>query len=124
MTEEEALHLNLNEAVVWIDPLDGTMDFIKGKIDSLTTLIGVAIANRAKIGVIHKPYVTRDGQESSTYFGSEECGAFKINYIGKKQMSIKYMKPFLYEPVRKDYALRLASTLNSFEQMIETKKRL
>ena len=115
MHEEEALHINTEEICVWVDPLDGTLDFAKGEVDSLTTLIGVSIANRAKIGVIHKPFIDREGLQSSTYFGSEECGAFKINYNGKQKGPTQYLKPFLYEPLSKDYRIRLACTVNRFQ---------
>lgn len=34
---------NTNNAVVWIDPLDGTSDFVKGNLPACTVLIGLTI---------------------------------------------------------------------------------
>ena len=34
---------NTKDAVVWIDPLDGTSDFIKGDLSAVTVLIGLSI---------------------------------------------------------------------------------
>jgi len=33
----------VSDAVVWIDPLDGTSDFVKGTLDAVTVLIGLSI---------------------------------------------------------------------------------
>ena len=35
--------INLKDAVVWIDPLDGTLAFLKNELDCVTTLIGLII---------------------------------------------------------------------------------
>lgn len=34
---------NTKDAVVWIDPLDGTSDFVKGTLTAVTVLIGLSI---------------------------------------------------------------------------------
>jgi hypothetical protein len=49
----------------------------------VTTLIGVAIKGRPRIGVIHKLYFDKNefGEEiSKTYMGSIECGLFTSEY--------------------------------------------
>jgi len=45
-----------DEAVVWIDPLDGTSDFVKGNLTAVTVLIGLAIKGKSRLGVVHKPF--------------------------------------------------------------------
>ena len=40
-----------SEASVWVDPLDGTNEFLKGNICTVSTMIGIAIKGVAKIGV-------------------------------------------------------------------------
>lgn len=54
--EDEALNFYQEEATVWIDPLDGTRGFVTGNVESVTSIIGVSIKGRAKIGIIHKPF--------------------------------------------------------------------
>ena len=47
-------------AVVWIDPLDGTKDFILGNLSAVTVLIGLAIEGMPKIGVVHNPFKSNE----------------------------------------------------------------
>jgi len=51
---------NTEKAVVWIDPLDGTSDFVKGNLSAVTVLIGLVIDGIPKIGVIHHPFKTNE----------------------------------------------------------------
>lgn len=50
-TQYEIEHL-----CVWVDPLDGTLDFVKGDFDNVTTLIGVSYKNESLMGVISQPF--------------------------------------------------------------------
>lgn len=47
---------NTKDAVVWIDPLDGTSDFVKGTLSAVTVLIGLSINGYSRFGVVHNPY--------------------------------------------------------------------
>lgn len=44
------------EMVIWIDPLDGTKGFTEGHLHHITSMIGVSVNMRPRIGIIHKPY--------------------------------------------------------------------
>lgn len=44
------------DVVVWLDPLDGTSEFIKGHLEHVTVLIGIAFQNSPVAGIIHQPY--------------------------------------------------------------------
>lgn len=35
-------HLDINKACLWIDPIDCTLGFIRGKVEDVTVLIGLA----------------------------------------------------------------------------------
>jgi 3'(2'), 5'-bisphosphate nucleotidase len=48
------------DAVVWIDPLDGTSDFVNGNLTAVTVLIGVSINNYGRIGIVHNPFSEED----------------------------------------------------------------
>ncbi len=88
------------DAVVWIDPLDGTSEFVKGNLPAVTVLIGLTICGISKIGVIHSPFLEDSAVYGRTLFGTMEHGAFKLFYDGdapKKEMlsrSPEYIDPF------------------------------
>jgi 3'(2'), 5'-bisphosphate nucleotidase len=48
--------LETDKLVIWVDPLDGTMNFVTGDLMGVTTLIGVAYEGRPIFGVIHYPF--------------------------------------------------------------------
>ncbi|XP_019756459.1 3'(2'),5'-bisphosphate nucleotidase 1 [Dendroctonus ponderosae] len=48
--------LKPEDIVVWVDPLDGTLEYTQGFLDSVTVLIGLAVNGKAVGGVIHQPY--------------------------------------------------------------------
>ena len=75
------------DAVVWIDPLDGTSDFVKGNLSAVTVLIGLSIKGCSKIGIVHTPFSEQDPEMGETVFASLEHGAFKMRFneqISKK----------------------------------------
>ncbi|KOC64741.1 3'(2'),5'-bisphosphate nucleotidase 1 [Habropoda laboriosa] len=44
------------DVCIWVDPLDGTAEYVQGLVEHVTVLVGVAIGHRAIGGVIHQPY--------------------------------------------------------------------
>ena len=69
---------NTKDAVVWIDPLDGTNDFVKGNLPAVTVLIGLSIKDKSRIGIVHNPFSVDDREIGNTFFGSAEHGVYKI----------------------------------------------
>lgn len=63
---------NTKDAVVWIDPLDGTKDFVNGNYSAVTVMIGLAIKDKSRIGVLHNPYSAEDLSAGMTMFGTGE----------------------------------------------------
>ena len=51
---------NTKDAVVWVDPLDGTSDFVKGNLPAVTVLIGLSINGKSRAGIIHNPFSFED----------------------------------------------------------------
>jgi len=59
------------DAVLFIDPLDATAEFVKGNIDAVTVLLGLTVKGVPKIGIIHNPFSTNDPNSMSlTIFGT------------------------------------------------------
>lgn len=42
----------IDKLCVWLDPLDGTLDFVMNNLDNVTTLIGVSYNNQPLLGVV------------------------------------------------------------------------
>ena len=53
---------------IWVDPLDGTLSFVKKDLIGVTCLIGVALDNNPIFGVIHHTYA----ENMPTYYGGPE----------------------------------------------------
>ena len=52
------LEIDEQDLTVWIDPLDGSKGFSEGHLDHVTTLIGVSVKDRPRLGIVHKPFCT------------------------------------------------------------------
>lgn len=50
---------DLDKVIVWIDPLDGTLSFVQGELDSVTTLIGVSYQGVPYMGIIGRPFTLK-----------------------------------------------------------------
>ena len=70
----------IEDATVWIDPLDGTKDFIKGNRSSVTVLIGLCLKDCSRFGIVHSPYFLEKEKIGRTFFGSAEHGMFYFDY--------------------------------------------
>lgn len=58
--EAPFIEFNAKDAVVWVDPLDGTSDFVAGNLPAVTVLIGVSVNNVSRIGIVHNPFSDAD----------------------------------------------------------------
>eukprot|EP01016_Furgasonia_blochmanni_P049329 TRINITY_DN7477_c0_g1_i1.p1 TRINITY_DN7477_c0_g1~~TRINITY_DN7477_c0_g1_i1.p1 ORF type:complete len:333 (-),score=44.12 TRINITY_DN7477_c0_g1_i1:282-1280(-) len=71
---------NVEDLTIFIDPLDGTLDFVRGGLDCVTTLIGVANKGKPLIGLVAKHYVMNELNKPKfqprIYFG----------YVGVKEV--------------------------------------
>jgi fructose-1,6-bisphosphatase/inositol monophosphatase family enzyme len=57
--------LPIDRLVIWVDPLDGTNNYVVGDVIGVTALIGIALDGKPVYGVIHHPFVP----ERPTYYG-------------------------------------------------------
>lgn len=70
-------------AVVWIDPLDGTSDFVKGNLSAVTVLIGLSINGVSKFGIVHNPFSEENPELGATTVGTLEHGCLRMLYDEK-----------------------------------------
>jgi len=62
--------IDLKDAILWIDPIDGTSQFVKRKMNWSTTLLGVSVKGQAKLGIIGR-YFDHKGED--VYEWSPKC---------------------------------------------------
>ena len=103
--------------VIWIDPLDGTQGFVEGHLNHITSMIGLAIDNRPRAGIIHKPFYDQSLHMQRTYFGTPECGVFVKDRFPsslKRLQRVTTMQPFNSDEgvEDKDYKLWLCGSMN------------
>lgn len=106
-----------DEMEVWIDPLDGTKGFTEGHMTHITSLIGVSIRGRPRIGIIHKPFYLETLQMGRTYFGTPECGVFMRDTFGRnvnQRRNVTHLIPFPTEDAidKDDYDLWVCGSMN------------
>lgn len=81
---EKYQNVKPEQIVVWIDPLDGTQEYIEGLLDHVTVLIGIAVDGQSAAGVIHQPYFNYqaegDVQLGRTCWGVIGIGAFGFTH--------------------------------------------
>jgi 3'-phosphoadenosine 5'-phosphosulfate (PAPS) 3'-phosphatase len=128
-TQKDALFekFDVKDAVVWVDPLDGTSDFVKGNLPAVTVLIGLSINGYSRIGVVHNPFSDEDQTKGRTLFGTIEHGLFKINYDEEmkdldayKAREVSYLEPFDFnsEP-KEDHSFTVAASLSHFNTQMK-----
>jgi len=60
---QEKFHtLSVRDLVIWIDPLDGTREFVDGLYEAVTVLVGISLRGHVIAGVIHQPFVGKSGR--------------------------------------------------------------
>ncbi|XP_065661519.1 3'(2'),5'-bisphosphate nucleotidase 1 [Hydra vulgaris] len=73
--------LNVDDMIVWVDPLDGTAEFTKGHVEHVTILIGISSAGKAIAGVIHQPFYSSEKVKfcGRTIWGVKGIGSFGVH---------------------------------------------
>lgn len=92
-------NFSTEDAIVWVDPLDGTASFLANDLSAVTVLIGVSIKGYSRIGIVHYPFI--DGKDNcQTLFGTTEHGLYKIcyehnfSYKAISEQIPQYLEPF------------------------------
>lgn len=74
--------INIDELVLWVDPLDGTREFTQGIKEAVTCLIGICHQGRPIAGVINRPF---SGETVSAIVG---VGWFLHGFSAEKSATI------------------------------------
>lgn len=65
---------------IWVDPLDGTAELVRGSLDCATVLIGLSVDGVAIAGVIHQPFY-KLGSSGRTIWGLVDYGTHGIKAL-------------------------------------------
>ena len=118
---ENLQNVKASDVTIWIDPLDGTMEFIDRLLHHVTILIGVAVGDKAVAGVINQPFFGFDDESKKPdQWGRSIWGVVGLGSFG----------PFEQKPLPKDKViLHLVDYLNKtfrklFAQRDHTRRQL
>lgn len=98
--------LDLADISVFVDPLDGTSEFVKGRLHCVSVIIGIAYKSKALAGVIYRPFTSPEYPNTCMY-GIAGVGAF---LDGRKMNSME---------IPKRDRLKITTTLSKSNRIIE-----
>ena len=91
--------LDMEDLVVYVDPLDGTREFVEGRFDNVQCLIGLCYRGRPLLGAIGLPFPQSDRVE--VVYGLTGKGIGKVQFDNDsgllKNVPIQTIKPFVEE---------------------------
>lgn len=76
--EPPPAELDVSRVTVYVDPLDGTREFVEGRLANVQTLIGVCYEGRPVMGAVGLPFPTDGGTEAEVLFGMVGKGIGKL----------------------------------------------
>jgi 3'-phosphoadenosine 5'-phosphosulfate (PAPS) 3'-phosphatase len=105
--EGEFEEFDPKEATEWIDPLDGTSNFIQGNFSCVTVIIGLTIKGESRIGIVHNQYFDIDYEsqplenfQPRTFFATIEHGLYVLSDCNSQgtdkywSREANYLSPF------------------------------
>ena len=81
--------------MVYVDPVDGTREFVEGRLRNCVCLIGVALNGRATAGVIGVPFPRGDlSTEPAIVYGLVGAGAGTIGTLPRRPTPTFHKPPY------------------------------
>eukprot|EP00792_Barthelona_sp_PAP020_P010949 TRINITY_DN4704_c0_g1_i1.p1 TRINITY_DN4704_c0_g1~~TRINITY_DN4704_c0_g1_i1.p1 ORF type:complete len:307 (-),score=94.68 TRINITY_DN4704_c0_g1_i1:104-991(-) len=76
--------------VMFIDPLDGTREYVEHHIEKVSTLVGFTYENRPVAGIIHSPFAAFDDKLGKTIWCCKGVGIFGFEPKFDDKLSILF----------------------------------
>jgi 3'-phosphoadenosine 5'-phosphosulfate (PAPS) 3'-phosphatase len=72
--KKENFTVPANDIVIFIDPVDGTREFVEGRLDAVQNLIGISIRGRAVAGIVGLPFFSEgfSGDSENKYVSAAD----------------------------------------------------
>mmetsp|Transcript_3078 Transcript_3078/g.6369 ORF Transcript_3078/g.6369 Transcript_3078/m.6369 type:complete len:307 (+) Transcript_3078:1892-2812(+) len=112
---DDLRELNSEDLVVWVDPLDGTIEYVARNLDAVTSLIGVSWLGRPCFGAVGKVF----GEPPTVFWGGPRIGLFRT--IGENADTFEAFEAppppdrFIIGSTKSHEDPRLISFVNSLE---------
>jgi len=81
--EAPPAELDMGQLVVFVDPLDGTREFVEGRLDNVQTLIGVVYKGQPIMGAIGLPFPTQHDDEDSNNSATTASTEVVFGLVGR-----------------------------------------
>ena len=82
--------LEMDQVTVYVDPLDGTREFVEGRLDNVQSLIGVCYKGKPLCGAIGLPFPSLEsGNSTEVVFGL--IGKELVRYALKREQQMRRM---------------------------------
>ena len=82
---EELASLVLSDITVFIDPVDGTREFVEGRLEAVTSLLGVSYRGRAVAGIMGLPFHPSGQVQVVLGVVGSPSGLFGVPISGQKK---------------------------------------
>eukprot|EP00957_Ditylum_brightwellii_P166553 12678214-Ditylum_brightwellii.AAC.1 len=71
----ETAEIDMSDVTIFVDPLDGTREFVEGRLENCQVLVGIAIGGEAVAGAIGIPFPAGDDStEPTIVYGLADVG--------------------------------------------------
>jgi hypothetical protein len=103
--------VDLEDLALFVDPLDGTREFVEGRLDNVACLIGIAKRGRPIAGVIGLPFPSGSGPGCNVEYTNGNSTDVEIFYaLADQYGSMKIWRPHSSSTPRPSSILPLSSS--------------
>lgn len=111
---------NLEDLVVYVDPLDGTKSFVEGRLSDVTTLVGLAYKSEPLLGIIAQQWPESKDQFAPVLYvgmiGAPNVHAIRLKGVNDYEF-VKSIGQFSKIPA--DHKMLVACSINHYEETVE-----
>jgi len=113
----ETVEILQEELVLFVDPIDSTVNFIKKNFSPVTSLVGITRNSKPFIGFVHYPLYEGRLNNSLTFFNIPSKGIFSFNIFTDeiKLVEIKKKKLSEWEFISSPIYIRHPKMLETYE---------
>lgn len=87
---KENNEFEIEDSITWIDPLDGTINFVSGSYDGVTTLLGISRKGNPYLGIVAQYYQKKDEEFIyDPYFYFSLADVKKVFYVQESKIDFK-----------------------------------